>query len=83
MLAGEARLGLGEKEEARERKGKRLKELRLRLFNKGWLRLPDKGTLLAVSEVIHAQPEKPKSQKIAIKKVELRCKASPHQGPHA
>ncbi|XP_012040941.3 NACHT, LRR and PYD domains-containing protein 1 isoform X1 [Ovis aries] len=33
-------------------------------------------------EVIHAQPEKPRSQKIAIKKVELRCKASHTKGPH-
>uniref|UniRef100_A0A8C2S4N6 NACHT domain-containing protein n=1 Tax=Capra hircus TaxID=9925 RepID=A0A8C2S4N6_CAPHI len=32
-------------------------------------------------EVVHAQPEKPRSQKIAIKKVELRCEASHTKGP--
>lgn len=70
------------KERLKERE-ERLKELRLRLFNKEpQLRLPDKEPCLQSPEVIHAQPEKPRSQKIAIKKVELRCKASHTKGPH-
>ncbi|KAI4533202.1 hypothetical protein MG293_016221 [Ovis ammon polii] len=86
VLAGEARsledLEEKKKERLKERE-ERLKELRLRLFNKEpQLRLPDKEPCLQSPEVIHAQPEKPRSQKIAIKKVELRCKASHTKGPH-
>ncbi|XP_070628990.1 NACHT, LRR and PYD domains-containing protein 1 isoform X2 [Bos indicus] len=74
-MAGEAR----SLEDLEEKKKQKLKELRL------WL--PDEEPRLQSPEVVHAQPEKPRSRKImtipsVMKEVQHECMAIHTKGPH-
>lgn len=74
-MAGEAR----SLEDLEEKKKQKLKELRL------WL--PDEEPRLQSPEVVHAQPEKPRSRKTmtilsVMKEVQHECMAIHTKGPH-